>query len=979
MSIDVDHIDALLEAILRCPDPATTIASLRAVGQDDESLAAVIAPIADRIQQMVASDLGAATLLARRFVDIADRLAQPGLAARARIAQAVTLTYGNHFVEAIEVLADATSFATSADDPVLAARSQLARMHAFARLGRLDDAATTGEAALAEFLRCGQPALAARAEANLGVIERMRQRPTRAIERFASAIRAWPAEPIGRAQLQSNLAEALLDADRFSEAEGSFRTALAELEAVGATQAATIVEGNLADLLARQGRLNEALLHFERVRRRYTELEARGDAARLQAEQADAFAQTGLFAEAITEYRSALGQLQLHGMVAEAARARLGLAKSLLRAGRIAEATLALQELPASDDMPPLLRGRAALVRGRHAIALRDFARAEAQFRDAIRLLEERPAEQAIARHGLADALLSLRKRVEAEVEIDQALRSARRWLMRPLEADLLHLRAKALLAGGHEDAAIEALRSATMGIESLRGSLQAERLRSAFTARHASASAELAIALVRRGDEASLREALEVSERVRGRALLDLVARAVDLRDVAAAQSEDPSAAALLREAADAQHQLNALFSRLDREPGDRVGVEWRASVLTLEERLRVIESRLGATHRLGELLVSAPDATTMLATVRPGTALVSYLIADGRLTAIVVLNGRWVGEELGEIDEISERIERWRFAIHRCLGVGGSVGGRAATLDADAHRALREVCRLVFAPLWPHLSHASSLQIVPAGPLHAVPFHALPVSAEPHSEGIDGEPLLARMAVATVPSVGVLVALRARPTTRPTQKVIIGVADDAAPAITFEAETLAFSHPGSTLLLDRDATLAKVREAAGGAGVLHLACHGRFVAESPMRSGLRLADGWLTATDLYSMRLPRSLVILSACDTGRVAVDGGEELHGLLRGFFVAGASGVVLSGWPVHDAATIELMTDLHVRCDVGARSGVDPTISDDRSGVRESSVFSVADALRAATLGLRARRVRIAEWAAFSFVGDVGGGS
>jgi CHAT domain-containing protein len=57
--------------------------------------------------------------------------------------------------------------------------------------------------------------------------------------------------------------------------------------------------------------------------------------------------------------------------------------------------------------------------------------------------------------------------------------------------------------------------------------------------------------------------------------------------------------------------------------------------------------------------------------------------------------------------------------------------------------------------------------------------------------------------------------------------------------------------------------------------------------------------------------MRLRASLVTLSACETGMNGVIAGDELVGLARGFFQAGAASVVVSLWAVNDASTARLM--------------------------------------------------------------------
>jgi CHAT domain-containing protein len=52
--------------------------------------------------------------------------------------------------------------------------------------------------------------------------------------------------------------------------------------------------------------------------------------------------------------------------------------------------------------------------------------------------------------------------------------------------------------------------------------------------------------------------------------------------------------------------------------------------------------------------------------------------------------------------------------------------------------------------------------------------------------------------------------------------------------------------------------------------------------------------------------------LVTLSACETGRAVIGGGDELVGLARAFLYAGAAGLLVSQWRVDDASTAALMT-------------------------------------------------------------------
>ena len=100
-----------------------------------------------------------------------------------------------------------------------------------------------------------------------------------------------------------------------------------------------------------------------------------------------------------------------------------------------------------------------------------------------------------------------------------------------------------------------------------------------------------------------------------------------------------------------------------------------------------------------------------------------------------------------------------------------------------------------------------------------------------------------------------------------------------------------------------------------------LHFATHGLIDSERPGLSALVLSlvdeqgnpqDGFLRVNEIYNLKLPAELVVLSACQTGLGKEIRGEGLVGLTRGFMYAGAARVVVSLWSVNDKATSELMT-------------------------------------------------------------------
>ena len=99
-----------------------------------------------------------------------------------------------------------------------------------------------------------------------------------------------------------------------------------------------------------------------------------------------------------------------------------------------------------------------------------------------------------------------------------------------------------------------------------------------------------------------------------------------------------------------------------------------------------------------------------------------------------------------------------------------------------------------------------------------------------------------------------------------------------------------------------------------------VHFATHGFLDSLHPELSGIVLSmvdekgnqqDGFLRAHEIFNLKLPAELVVLSACQTGLGKEVKGEGLVSLTRGFMYAGAPRVVVSLWSVNDEATAELM--------------------------------------------------------------------
>lgn len=170
-------------------------------------------------------------------------------------------------------------------------------------------------------------------------------------------------------------------------------------------------------------------------------------------------------------------------------------------------------------------------------------------------------------------------------------------------------------------------------------------------------------------------------------------------------------------------------------------------------------------------------------------------------------------------------------------------------------------------------------------------------------------------------------------------------------------------------------DANLALITNGTGLSTykIIHFATHGWLNPDHPELSGILLSmvdeqgrprNGVLQMHQIFDLRLPAELVVISACETAIGKKIRGEGLNGLSRGFMYAGARRVIASLWKVNDGSTSELMNYFYGGLKL-------------RDGVNFTQTRPAA-ALRAAQLKMMEKPLwrHPYYWAAFIIQGDTG---
>jgi CHAT domain-containing protein/Flp pilus assembly protein TadD len=202
-------------------------------------------------------------------------------------------------------------------------------------------------------------------------------------------------------------------------------------------------------------------------------------------------------------------------------------------------------------------------------------------------------------------------------------------------------------------------------------------------------------------------------------------------------------------------------------------------------------------------------------------------------------------------------------------------------------------------------------TIVFVPQEQLFLVPFAAL--------QNSKGEFLIEKHAILTVPAIQLL-GLQTNPPQSNQNALIIGNPSpmpanySALPGSELEANSIAKIFP-SNLLINQSATESAVKAQLATAKIIHLATHASFDEQHPLEGSIALApsngeDGFLTAEEILKIRLQANLVVLSGCDTGRGKITG-DGVLGLSRSWMAAGTPNLLVSLWQVDDQSTASLM--------------------------------------------------------------------
>ncbi|WP_052334339.1 CHAT domain-containing protein [Kamptonema formosum] len=537
----------------------------------------------------------------------------------------------------------------------------------------------------------------------------------------------------------------------------------------------------------------------------------------------------------------------------------------------------------------------------------------------AMRQVGDRRGEaQALGNLGLAYyALKDYRKAIDFH---RQHLAIARKIGDSPAEGYALQNLGEALHKNGQLQEAAETLRAGIDILESIRAGLGEDDLNKvSIFDRQVNAYAGLQEVLVAQ-DKTS--EALEIAERGRARAFVELLAKRAGIQNSQSATVAPPNIERI-KEIARAHNSTLVAYSIIQ----NPFEIEGRRQKLESDIYIWVVKPAGEVAFRRVELQSqrSATQAVSLEA-----------LVASSRDS--IGVRGVSVVPRIGRVEI-----------------------GNPSRQTKD----LQRMYQLLIEPIADLLpaNPNDRVTFIPQNELFLVPFAALQDAA--------GKYLIEKHTILTAPSIQVLDLTRRQNSKRGGDALVVGnptmpsvPLQSGAPAQPLsqlpgaEREALEIAKLLSTeALTGNRATKQAILQRLSQARIVHLATHGLLDdLGSGVPGALALAptgtdSGLLGAGEILDLKINADLVVLSACNTGKGRITG-DGVIGLSRSFISAGTSSVLVSLWYVPDAPTAELMTEFYRQLQ----------LTSDK-----------AKALRNAMLATMKQHPDPREWAGFTLIG------
>jgi len=859
---------------------------------------------------------------------------------------AYSLTANEQYEDAIPFYKSAVEKLEQMGEHRQAARNRIGYVAALAHVGRLQEALGVASAAEQWFAENDDEQGLARLFTNLGIIHHRLDEHTQGVEYYVKAAKIF--EKLGDkralAQICNNLGNVLSMLDQFEQSDNFYDRAEKLSEELKLADLLAQASYNRAYLQYLRGRYSEALHSFSRLRPRFERAGSQRHCALCDLDEAEIYLEINLSEDASILAERAVEEFKLIGMRYEQAKAAGFYGVALMQMERFDEALDAFRSAQEIFEEEGNLYwiGLLNLYRAEVHLSMNRPWEAESLARRAKLTFEELaiPSKRIFSLVLLGRVAMTLDDLPAAEAsakEISELIPTTKM----PLVLLPYHVLCGEIAERMQKwDDALRHYERAAEELERHQARLHHDDLRVTFVkGRQQAYDALVRLSLDRMNPHEGLSTAYAWCERARSRALVELLSHCAPLVHGQA----EPS---LLAHIDRLREELNVHYSRFQSEDRpltthstyDSIALKERE----LARRLREVSGVDPAYASLRQ--VSIAEIDSVQAGLPERTTLVEYFITGDEVLAFIVSRtDAKVVRRLCTVSDILKAQTRLRFQFdHFALGRQYVTVHSEEILESARFR-LQELYERLMAPFIKEI-RTPHIVVVPHGPLHFLPFHAF----------YDGEKyLLDEHEFSYAPSASIMKYCLERGEIASDSPLLVGVPDQNAPLIGEEISRLNQLFANARVLHDAKATRAAFIENSKASSFLHIATHATFRHDNPMFSSFKLADGWFTPLDLFSIVCETNLVTLSGCQSGMSGVTGSDDLLGFMRGFLYAGARSLLLSLWNVNDESTTALMAYFYREWQKGAAKST---------------------ALRSAMLAVRAEHMHPFYWAPFLLVGN-----
>jgi CHAT domain-containing protein len=414
---------------------------------------------------------------------------------------------------------------------------------------------------------------------------------------------------------------------------------------------------------------------------------------------------------------------------------------------------------------------------------------------------------------------------------------------------------------------------------------------------------------------ETRLREGIELWERVRGRlgerddfkvSIFEQQARTYHLLQAALIDQEKPLAALEIAERGRARALVELLSKELEGQHAEKTEI----TSPTLKQIQQIAKEQ---------------NATLVEYSILWSTLFIWVIKPTGEI-AFRHVNLKPLLQEFNTSLEDLVAIARQSIGVRETrfvTPVGDDHNG-----EVDREKRLYQIYQILIEPIADLLPKDADERVIfiPQNSLFLVPFPTLTDAS--------GKYLIERHTILTAPSIQVLELTRKHQQRvqevagndvllvgNPTMPSFKSRQLSSLPGAQQEAKDIAPLLKTKALIGD-EATKVAIVERMPTARIIHLATHGLLdeAEESKVPGAIALApsqtdNGWLTATEIINLKMLKAeLVVLSACNTGQGRLTG-DGVIGLSRSFISRGVPSVIASLWSVPDAPTASFMVEFY----------------------------------------------------------------